>query len=103
MELSEEFWKIVRPYLTQIFQLEALNHAFGLAENETAEQFGGKTCSLVDKDGNSTCPICFFRIRVKHHLGFGVAGAKSNAEELAAAQSGRDTGEGWGPSGNDPG
>lgn len=47
---------------------EELQIAFDLAEDETARQYSERTCSLMDKDGNETCPICFFRQRVKNHL-----------------------------------
>lgn len=47
---------------------ERLDQAFGLAENDTAEHFNSQTCSMVNKDGESECPICYFRQRVKHHL-----------------------------------
>lgn len=46
-----------------------LQSAFDKAENETAEQFKSQTCTMEDKDGNHTCPICYFRRRVKHYMG----------------------------------
>lgn len=45
-----------------------LSMAFERAENETAEQFNQQTCSMVNKEGASECPICFFTKRVKAHL-----------------------------------
>lgn len=48
--------------------IQQLNDAFNKAENETAEQYNKQTCSLKDKDGDETCPICFFRQRVRAHI-----------------------------------
>jgi hypothetical protein len=49
--------------------LDVLNQAFDKAEQETADQYRGHTCTMTDKDDNDTCPICYFRQRVKVHLG----------------------------------
>lgn len=49
--------------------LAKLQLAFDVAESETAHQFKGQTCTMIDKDGYHSCPICFFRRRVKAHLG----------------------------------
>jgi hypothetical protein len=46
----------------------ALQAAFSQAETETAHQFNMQTCNMTDIDGSDTCPICYFRKRVKHHL-----------------------------------
>ena len=46
-----------------------LDIAFNLAEEDTAKQFTSQTCSLTNKDGENECPICFFRRKVKEHLG----------------------------------
>ncbi len=51
--------------------LPALNDAFTKAEQETATHFDGATCSMPTIDGDETCPICYFRGRVKVHLGLG--------------------------------
>lgn len=48
--------------------LEMLNKAFDIAEQETADWFNGHTCSMENQRGDSECPICFFRRRVKHIL-----------------------------------
>lgn len=53
--------------ITQLFQ-----QAFDKAEQETADMFGGQACSMTDKFGQDTCPICFFRLRVKEHLGLSI-------------------------------
>lgn len=52
-----------------MFTSEQLMDAFNKAENETAEQFASRTCSIEDKNGEHTCPICYFRKRVRAHLG----------------------------------
>lgn len=56
----------------KVFSVDVLVEAFNRAEGETAEFFNGQTCSLRDKEGHDTCPICYFRLRVKEHLGIGV-------------------------------
>jgi hypothetical protein len=48
--------------------LHQLNNAFDKAEQDTAQQYNSQTCSLEDVDGNQTCPICFFRQKVKGYL-----------------------------------
>lgn len=48
---------------------QQMHNAFMIAEAETAEHFGGATCALKTKDGNSECPICDFHIRYRKHLG----------------------------------
>lgn len=48
---------------------DRLKIAFDLAEHETSAHFAGHTCSIKNKDGKSECPICYFRLRAKHHLG----------------------------------
>lgn len=53
--------------------LEQLNSAFDKAENETADQYNSQVCSMNDRDGNDTCPICYFRQQVKKHLGIEVS------------------------------
>lgn len=53
-------------------QLENINMAFNRAEEETAAQFNSQTCSMPDKDGDHTCPICFFRKRAKFYMGLDV-------------------------------
>lgn len=52
-----------------IVKADQLYTAFQAAEQETAEQYGGQTCGMLDKDEKFTCPICYFRQRVKAHLG----------------------------------
>ena len=49
--------------------LEQLQTAFDRAEDETAAHFNGQTCSMKNVDGNHECPICYFRMQVKHLLG----------------------------------
>ena len=51
------------------FTADQLTAAFDRAEAETSEKFAGATCSIKDKDGIETCPICWFRIRTKAALG----------------------------------
>jgi len=46
----------------------ALTTAFDIAEQHTANQFDGKTCTMHDKNGDDVCPICYFRIEVKEWL-----------------------------------
>lgn len=48
---------------------DRLQIAFDLAEHDTSSHFEGRTCSMENKDGKSECPICYFRLRTKHHLG----------------------------------
>jgi len=45
-----------------------LKDIFRLAEQATAEQFDGQTCTLRNKDGRNECPICFFSIEVHKAL-----------------------------------
>lgn len=49
--------------------LEMWKEALAKAETETATQFNGQTCSLINKDGQNECPMCYFSKRMKHHLG----------------------------------
>jgi hypothetical protein len=56
--------------------LDQLNQAFDKAEGETAHQFNSQTCSLEDRDGKQTCPICYFRQQVKKYLGIAEAEEK---------------------------
>lgn len=49
--------------------MEELRRAFDRAEQETADHFNQQTCALDNKDGVPECPICFFRIQVRKHLG----------------------------------
>jgi hypothetical protein len=46
-----------------------LQKAFDTAEVETAYEFDSQTCGMRDKEEKITCPICFFRMKVKEHLG----------------------------------
>ena len=46
-----------------------MHDAFIAAEQETAKHFNGQTCAMKTKDGNETCPICYFHIAYKKHLG----------------------------------
>jgi hypothetical protein len=57
-----------KPEALQI-DFSKLDVAFNLAEEDTAKQFTSQTCSLTNKDGESECQICFFRRKVKEHLG----------------------------------
>lgn len=55
---------------------DALQHAFNLAEEDTANEFEGRTCSLLNRHGEETCPICYFRARVHERLRLLAAGAE---------------------------
>lgn len=48
---------------------DQLQAASDKAEQDTATRYNSQTCSLQDVDGNHTCPICYFRQRVKVYLG----------------------------------
>ncbi len=47
---------------------DTLRQIFDTAETETAAEFEGRTCSMLNRYGEETCPICYFRQRVKEHL-----------------------------------
>ncbi len=48
---------------------DVLALAFDKAEMETARMYNGHTCSMKNINGEEDCPICYFRKRVKEHLG----------------------------------
>lgn len=50
------------------FTLDDLTKAFNEAEMATAHEFEGGTCSMLTRLGENTCPICYFRIRVREYL-----------------------------------
>lgn len=68
--------------------LEMLNHAFDIAEQETADWFNSHTCSMENKEGRQECPICFFRRRVKHVLGLAVQPDSDHSVESADDEAG---------------
>ncbi len=45
-----------------------LSRAFDEAETKTSEQFTGQTCSMTAAEGESLCPICYFRVEVRRLL-----------------------------------
>lgn len=51
-----------------MFSIDEINQAFDVAESETSNQYNKQTCTMKDIDGNETCPICYFRARVKNNL-----------------------------------
>src|SRR3990167_5858541 len=63
---------------TQYINMDTLNRAFDIAEQETSDWFNGQTCSMENRRGESECPICFFRRRAKIILGLGSAWPKEH-------------------------
>lgn len=50
------------------FDFKQLQIAYDKAEQDTANHFDGKTCSMRNIEGIDTCPICYFRMQVKSYL-----------------------------------
>lgn len=57
------------PFLV-VCHKDKLQEAFDKSEDETARQFENRSCTIKDKDGKDSCPICFFRGKVKEKIGY---------------------------------